>query len=172
MQSSLVNLQHLGSRTGRTFDAVGYGPQRITFKVKGGAKNHLSEEAPSQVDTEAPGSPTSEQLLGKPAFSGTSAVRALARVLNMEVDDSLLTFEQQTLFDLCRKDLNRSCNSYAAQATVHQGQQLLVDLKRMQNIVHRHLSLPGDGDSDAANIYVISQGLTSILRNNKNLSIR
>lgn len=39
----------------------------------------------------------------------------------------------------------------------------------MQNLAHRHLSVPGEVDNSIANIFVISQGLTSVLRNHKNL---
>ena len=169
MQSSLVTTLHSGSRLGRTFDAAGYGPQRSTLKVRGGARIIRTEASLSQENNEAPSSSTTEQLREKTAIFGTSTVLALARVLNMDIDDSLLSNEQKALCELCRRDLTRSCTAYAQHATVHQGQQLLVDLKRMQNLVHRHLSVPGEVETVAANIYVISQGLTSILKNNKNL---
>ena len=76
----------------------------------------------------------------------------------MEVEDSTLTFEQQTLFDLCAKDLLSSCQ-----------RQLLMDLQRMQNLVHRRLSVPGEVEHTVANIFIVSQRQTSVLQNTRNL---
>ena len=76
-----------------------------------------------------------------------------------------LTEAQSFLFDLCQKDLQLSVQRYRTSADPHHGQQVLADLKRMQNIIHKHLSLPGDTRWPMANVFIISQVLTSILRN-------
>ena len=85
-----------------------------------------------------------------------------------EEEDTNMSFEQQTLFDLCLRDLNNSSQACGKLRNLHNGQQLLMDLKRMQNLVHKHLSVSGEAEHSVANIFVVSQCLTSILKNPKN----
>ena len=153
-----------GSSTGRSSSSGGYGPQRLSLtklKVLGGAPagdpGHLRPAA------EAPCSSTSEQLPRETVRYGTSAVTSLAQILIMD-DEDVLTFEQRGLFDLCSKDRIRTCQSYGRNPTSQGGQQLL-----MQNVVQRHLSVQGDGDHNVSNIFIISQCLTTILQNPRNL---
>ena len=53
----------------------------------------------------------------------------------MEVDEDAdqqevrLTAGQQGLFQVCQRDLLQSSSNYAHKATLHSGQQMLVDLK-------------------------------------------
>ena len=158
-----------GSSSGRsTFS--GYGPYRRTLtsiKVLGGA---LHRAAPLARQTpEAPCSSTSEQTPGGSVSYGTSAILSLAKILNMEVDDDFLTFEQRALFDACTKDMLTSCQNYGRNPTLQRGQQFLVDLRRMQNLVQLHHRVPGELEHSVANIYIVSQCLTSILQNNRNM---
>ena len=81
----------------------------------------------------------------------------------------VLTFEQRALFDLCSKDMIRSCHNYGRNPTLQGGQQFLMDLRRMQNLIQRHPSVPGETEHSVANIFIVSQCLTSILKNNKNM---
>ena len=46
------------------------------------------------------------------------------------------------------------------------GQQFLADLKRLENVLHKHLSVQGEHTSLPTNAYVIAQALTSILTKN------
>ena len=132
---------------------------------------HRTLVTSDQADTEAPSSSTSEQLPREPAVFGTSAVQALTQMLNLEDEEDMnMSFEQQTLFDLCLQDLTNSSQAYGRQRNLRNGQQLLMDLKRMQNLAHKHLSVPGEAEHSVANIFVISQCLTSILKDFKNLS--
>ena len=160
-----------GSSSGLSSPGTGYGPYRpslMKLKVFGGA--HPSQEALADRLVEAPCSTTSEQLPRETVSYGTSAVQSLAHLLNMEDDnDSSLTFEQQTLFDLCSNDLHTSCQRYGRSPTLQGGHQLLMDLKRMQNLIQRHLSVSGEVEHSVANIFVVSQCLTSILHNARNL---
>ena len=169
--ASLVDFFNLsGSSTGLSSSTAAYGPQRRTLtklKVLGGASTAFLDQ-PGQP-TEAPGSSTSEQLPRETVRFGTSAVRALASILNMEEDDDVLTFEQRALYDLCSKDMIRTCLQYVRHPTPQGGQQLLMDLRRMQNLVQKHLSVHGDVENSVYNIYIISQCLTTILENPRNL---
>ena len=162
----------LGSSTSRPFPPSGYGPCRRHTggpKVLGGAILTTSKAAPRQADPEAPSSPTSEQPRQGTATFGTSAIRALTRMLHtVDEQDNQMSFEQQTLYNLCVQDLNTSSQAYSNHQTLHNGQQLLMDLKRMQNLAHKHLQVPGEVEHSMANIFVISQCLTSILHNPKN----
>lgn len=79
--------------------------------------------------------------------------------------DGALTEAQGFLFDLCQRDLVQSCQRYRSTTNPHHGQQVLADLRRMQNLLHQHLSLPGDTKWPMANVFIISQVLTSVLRN-------
>ena len=84
----------------------------------------------------------------------------------MEEDHpSDLNHGQLFFFDLCQNDLNASSKQYRLTGRPHHGQQVLADLRRMQNIIHRHLLIPGDYKPPLANVYVISQVLTTILLN-------
>ena len=160
-----------GSRSGLSSFGAGYGPCRQPLrklKVFGGAQT--SHEGLGDWAAGAPCSSTSEQLPRETAVHGTSAVQSLARLLNMEgEDDHPFTFEQKTLFDLCSKDLTTSCQRYGRNPTLPRGHQLLMDLKRMQNLIQSHLSVPGEVDHTVANIFVVSQCLTCILQNPRNL---
>lgn len=44
-----------------------------------------------------------------------------------------------------------------------------MDLKRIQNLVRGRLSVPGEVEHSVANIFIVSQSLTSVLNNPKNL---
>ena len=160
-----------GSSEGLFSSSTGYGPYRhplTKLKVYGGAIS--SSGTPARGTAEAPSSSTTEQPPRGTVSFGTLAVHSLANLLNMEAEtDSSLSFEQQTMFDLCSKDLLASCQQYGRGPTIHGGQQLLADLKRMQNLIHRHLCVPGEVEHTVANIFVISQCLTSILTNPRNL---
>lgn len=160
------------SGSSHLFLTPGYGPCRrptSSLKVLGGAILHTSAAASSQADPAAPGSSISEQLPKETATFGTSAIQALTKMLNLvEEEDTRMSFEQQALFDLRLRDLTTSSQTYSNQQTLHNGQQLLMDLKRMQNLVHKHLNVPGEVEHSVANIFVISQCLTSILQNPKN----
>ena len=92
----------------------------------------------------------------------------------MEVEDSQppqwqLTEGQHGLFQVCQHDLQASCDTYEGRPTLQAGQQLLVDLRRMQSLLLRQMALPGDLEPGFGNLYVISQGLTSMLTNPHNL---
>ena len=160
-----------GSSLGLSSPRTGYGPCRHSLtklKVFRGAQ--ISLEQPADQTGEAPCTSTSEQLLRESVSYGTLAVQSLANLLTIEVDiGSSLTFEQQTLFNLCSKDLLSSCQHYGRSPTLQGGQQLRMDLKRMQNLIQRHLSVPGEVEHTVANIFVISQCLTSILQNPRNM---
>ena len=154
-----------GSSLGLSSPGTGYGPCRHSLtklKVFGGAQTSFEPQA--RRTAEAPSTSTSEQLPRETVTFGTLAVQSLAKLLSMEVDtDTSLSFEQQTLFDLCSNDLLTSCQHYGRSPTLHGGQQLLMDLKRMQNLIQRHLSVPGEVEHSVANIFIISQCLISIL---------
>lgn len=92
----------------------------------------------------------------------------------MEVDEQdtqqvQLTAGQQGLFQLCQRDLETSCKHFVERPTLHTGQQMLVDLKRMHSLLSKHLGLPGELEPSSGNLYIICQGLTSILQNRQNL---
>ena len=93
----------------------------------------------------------------------------------MEVEDSQppqlqLTEGQHGLFQVCQHDLQVSRDTYKGRPTLQAGQQLLVvDLQRTQSLLLRQMALPGDMEPGYGNLYVISQGLTSILTNPHNL---
>lgn len=83
----------------------------------------------------------------------------------MRTDSEGALSEGSCIFDLCRQDLMQSCQRYRETVNPHHGQQVLADLRRMQNLIHKHLSLPGDTKWPMANVFIISQVLTSTLRN-------
>ena len=92
----------------------------------------------------------------------------------MDVDETappalFLTPGQQGLFQVCDKELQQSCDRYGTQPSLHTGQQLLEDLKRMQSVLLKQMALPGEMEPLTGNPYVLSQGLTSILSNPHNL---
>ena len=124
-------------------------------KLKVFGEAQTSPEPLARQTAEAPCTSTSEQLPRETVAYGTLAVQSLANLLAMEVDTGAsLTFEQQTLFDLCSNDLLSSCQHYGRSPTLQGGQQLLMDLKRMQNLIQRHLSVSGEVEHMVANIFV------------------
>ena len=65
-----------------------------------------------------------------------------------------LSRAQQKLFDLCHNDLTESVKSFRLSAESRRGQRVLADLRRMQNLAQRHLSLPGEVLMATVNVYV------------------
>ena len=154
-----------------------YGPVRNLQppKLRGGSQPSHSATV-SQDWSGAPGCSTSVQALRSIASHGTLPPETLARLwqLVMDVDEAAppelyLTPGQQGLFQICQKELQQSCERYGTQPSLHTGQQLLVDLKRMQAVLLKQLALPGEMEPMTGNPYVLSQGLTSILSNPHNL---
>ena len=146
----------------------GYGPQRRrpSLKVFGGG---LPTGDPDPCGPgEALSSSFSERALRGSAAFRTSPGPTLAQVLVAAMEDehsSDLNQGQLFFYDLCQQDLTASSRQYRLTGRPHHGQQVLADLRRMQNIIHRHLNLPGDFRPPLANVYVISQVLTTILLN-------
>ena len=109
------------------------------------------------------------------AVRGTPQVRLASLLMNLMGDDdhtmgdTILTPGQKALYDLCKQDLMRSCSEYERDWSMAKGQQFLADLKRLENVLHKHLSVQGEHTSLPANAYVIAQALTSILTNPKNM---
>ena len=123
----------------------------------------------------APSSSLSVQTFTGPATHGTPRDR-LAHVLIDLMDDdertvpnAILSPTQKALCDLCKQDLLASCQAYEESWGLHQGQQFLTDLKRMENVLHKLLAVQGDHTHLPTNVYVIAQALTSRLTNPKNL---
>ena len=152
----------------------GYGPQRrrSSLKVLGGSLPRQPGEL--RGGGEALGSSTSERAPRGTASSRTSPVPSLAQVLLEAMESeraSDLDSNQVFYFDLCQQDLLAASQTYRTTGLAHHGQQLLTDLRRMHNLVHQHLCLPGDLRPPLANVYVISQVLTTILDNPDGLNL-
>ena len=82
---------------------------------------------------------------------------------------SVLTSGQQALYDLCKRDLESSRADFEQSWSLVKGQQFLVDLRRMENTLHKLLAVQGDAPHLATNVYVVAQALTSILSNPRNM---
>ena len=158
----------------------GYGPWRSEpgfFKVKGegGGGHSVSTHQSTQSGIGAPCPSTSAQTRQGTATYGTPQAR-LARLMidimddeDQSMQDEILTPGQQALYDLCKHDLLVSCHAYEEGWDRSKGQQFLVDLKRMENVLHKILAVHGDHPTLPTNVYVIGQALTSRLTNPGNL---
>ena len=155
-----------------------YGPWRSQptfFKLRGGGSHSTISDEGHQSNPGAPSSSTSGRTFTGTANHGTSRDR-LARLLLSSMDDEdhpmheeVLTPGQQALYDLCKHDLWTSRRAFEAGWHRAQGQQFLVDLKRMETVLHKLLALQGDLPHLPINVYVIGQALTSRLLNSQNL---
>ena len=118
-----------------------YGPWRSQptfFKLRGGGLHSTISAESHQSNPGAPSSSTSGRTFTGTANHGTPRDR-LARLLLSIMDDDdhpmheeVLTPGQQALYDLCKHDLWTSCRAFEAGWNRAQGQQFLVDLKRME----------------------------------------
>ena len=168
LHNPFASLAASGSNLAPPRGLEGYGPQRrrSPLKVFGGSL------PPGDPDPSGPGealsSSISERALTGSATFRTSPGLTLAQVLVAAMEDepsSDLNQGQLFFYDLCQQDLRASSEQYRLTGQPHHGQQVLADLRRMQNIIHRHLNLLSDARSPLANVYVISQVLTTILLN-------
>ena len=158
--------------------AAVYGPWRTEpgiFKVKGGAGLDEGTDLSNQPDPGAPCSSTSVRTCPGTVTNGTPQARLARLTVDIMEDDNpslteeVLTPGQRALFDLCKQDLFSSCLAYEQGWNRVQGQQFLVDLKRMENVLHKILAAPGTSPTLPTNVYVIGQALTSRLTNPGNL---
>ena len=156
----------------------GYGPWRSepgSFKVKGGSGHPASIDQSAQPGLGAPCSSTPAQTFAGTAAYGTPRAR-LARLMidilegeDHSMSDAILTPGQQALYVLCKQDLLMSCQAYEEGWGRSKGQQCLVDLKRMENVLHKIQAVQGAQPTLPTNVYVIGQALTSRLTNPGNL---
>ncbi|CAK9031066.1 unnamed protein product, partial [Durusdinium trenchii] len=70
---------------------------------------------------------------------------------------------------LSKRDLDSSRADFEQSWSLVKGQQFLVDLRRMENTLHKLLAVQGDVPHLATNVYVVAQALTSILSNPHNM---
>ena len=155
----------------------GYGPWRDPhpFKLRGGGLRSSAQTGQQPSSPGAPSSSTSVQVPRDTAERGTPQARLVALLVDIMDEghaypsSNFLTPGQQALYDLCKKDLDASRHDFETHWTIIKGQQFLVDLRRMENTLHKILAVQGDVPHLATNVYVVAQALTSILRNPQNM---
>ena len=155
----------------------GYGPWRQPppFKLRRGHSDPPSGPESSWASHGAPCSSTSVQTSRGSAVDGTPQAKLAALLVDLMDDDinrpgsSVLTAGQQALYDICKRDLDSSRADFEQSWSLVKGQQFLVDLRRMENTLHKLLAVQGDVPHLATNVYVVAQALTSILSNPHNM---